>query len=206
MANFVSADGAGMHQEFHIVIITSPRFFPGEAEMLSLLLGGLDCRVHLRKPGCTERQMRGLIEALPEEFRPELTLQDHLSLAPEYGVGGVHPTSRFPVAPEGWTGLVSRSSHSLGEVAMCRDADYVFLSPVFDSISKSGYSSAFTDAQLRSAPEIDGHVYALGGVRPEHFPLLAEYGFGGAALLGHVWRDCSPEGMRKVIEEIKSHV
>ncbi len=195
-----------MDQEFQIVIITSPRFFPGEAEMLSLLLGGLDCRVHLRKPGCTERQMRGLIEALPEEFRPELTLQDHLSLAPEYGVGGVHPTSRFPVAPEGWTGLVSRSSHSLGEVAMCRDADYVFLSPVFDSISKSGYSSAFTDAQLRSAPEIDGHVYALGGVRPEHFPLLAEYGFGGAALLGHVWRDCSPEGMRKVIGEIKSYV
>lgn len=195
-----------MDQEFQIVIITSPRFFPGEAEMLSLLLGGLDCRVHLRKPGCTERQMRGLIEALPEEFRPELTLQDHLSLAPEYGVGGVHPTSRFPVAPEGWTGLVSRSCHSLGEVAMCRDADYVFLSPVFDSISKSGYSSAFTDAQLRSAPEIDGHVYALGGVRPEHFPLLAEYGFGGAALLGHVWRDCSPEGMRKVIVEIKSYV
>lgn len=202
----MSTDFAVMDQEFQIVIITSPRFFPGEAEMLSLLLGGLDCRVHLRKPGCTERQMRGLIEALPEEFRPELTLQDHLSLAPEYGVGGVHPTSRFPVAPEGWTGLVSRSSHSLGEVAMCRDADYVFLSPVFDSISKSGYSSAFTDAQLRSAPEIDGHVYALGGVRPEHFPLLAEYGFGGAALLGHVWRDCSPEGMRKVIEEIKSHV
>lgn len=202
----MSTDFAGMDQEFQIVIITSPRFFPGEAEMLSLLLGGLDCRVHLRKPGCTERQMRGLIEALPEEFRPELTLQDHLSLAPEYGVGGVHPTSRFPVVPEGWTGLVSRSCHALGEVAMCRDADYVFLSPVFDSISKSGYSSAFTDAQLRSAPEIDGHVYALGGVRPEHFPLLAEYGFGGAALLGHVWRDCSPDGMRKVIEEIKSYV
>lgn len=202
----MSADVTGMHQEFHTVIITSPRFLPGEAEMLSLLLGGLDCRVHLRKPGCTERQMRGLIEALPEEFRPELTLQDHLSLAPEYGVGGVHPTSRFPVVPEGWSGLVSRSCHSLGEVAMRRDADYVFLSPVFDSISKSGYSSAFTDAQLRSAPEIDGHVYALGGVRPEHFPLLAEYGFGGAALLGHVWRDCSPDGMRKVIGEIKSYV
>lgn len=202
----MSADVTGMHQEFHTVIITSPRFLPGEAEMLSLLLGGLDCRVHLRKPGCTERQMRGLIEALPEEFRPELTLQDHLSLAPEYGVGGVHPTSRFPVVPEGWSGLVSRSCHSLEEVAMRRDADYVFLSPVFDSISKSGYSSAFTDAQLRSAPEIDGHVYALGGVRPEHFPLLAEYGFGGAALLGHVWRDCSPDGMRKVIGEIKSYV
>ena len=58
----------------------------------------------------------------------------------------------------------------------------------------------------RSASEIDGHVYALGGVRPENFPLLKEYGFGGAALLGHVWRDCSPEGIRRVSEEIKSYM
>ena len=121
-------------------------------------------------------------------------------------MGGVHPTSRFPEIPPCWRGLVSRSCHSLDEVAACQDADYLFLSPIFDSISKSGYRSAFTDAQLRSASEIDGHVYALGGVRPENFPLLKEYGFGGAALLGHVWRDCSPEGIRRVSEEIKSYM
>lgn len=191
---------------FHIVVITPPQFLAGEAEALAGLLGGMDCRVHLRKPGSTELQMRGLVEALPEEFRPRITLQDHLCLAPEYGLGGVHPTSRFPDVPEGWSGLVSRSCHSLEELAACRDADYLFLSPIFDSISKSGYRSAFTDAQLRSASEIDGHVYALGGVRPENFPLLKEYGFGGAALLGHVWRDCSPEGIRRVSEEIKSYM
>ena len=175
---------------FNLVIISEPGFFSGEAEALRRLLDGLECRVHLRKPGSTELQMRGLIEALPEEFRPRLTLQDHLQLATEYGVGGVHPTSRFPEIPPCWRGLVSRSCHTLDEVAACQDADYLFLSPIFDSISKSGYRSAFTDALLRSASEIDGHVYALGGVRPENFPLLKEYGFGGAALLGHVWRDC----------------
>ncbi len=191
---------------FKLVIITGPDFFPEEAGAAASLLGELDCRIHLRKPGSTELQMRGLIEALPEEFRPRLTLQEHLQLAPEYGVGGVHPTSRFPEIPPCWRGLVSRSCHSLDEVAACQDADYLFLSPIFDSISKSGYRSAFTDAQLRSASEIDGHVYALGGVRPENFPLLKEYGFGGAALLGHVWRDCSPEGIRRVSEEIKSYM
>ena len=161
---------------FNLVIITEPGFFPGEAEALRRLLGGLECRVHLRKPGSAEEDMRRLVESLP---------------APEYGVGGVHPTSRFPEIPPGWRGLVSRSCHSLDELAMCRDADYMFLSPVFDSISKSGYASAFSDAQLREAAgRLIGHrVYALGGVRPENFPLLREYGFGGAALLGHVWKD-----------------
>lgn len=191
---------------FNLVIISEPGFFSGEAEALRRLLDGLECRVHLRKPGSTEEDMRRLVESLPEELRPRLTLQEHLQLAPEYGVGGVHPTSRFPEIPPCWRGLVSRSCHSLDEVAACQDADYLFLSPIFDSISKSGYRSAFTDAQLRSASEIDGHVYALGGVRPENFPLLKEYGFGGAALLGHVWRDCSPEGIRRVSEEIKSYM
>ena len=191
---------------FNLVIISEPGFFSGEAEALRRLLDGLECRVHLRKPGSAEEDMRRLVESLPEELRPRLTLQDHLQLAPEYGVGGVHPTSRFPEIPPCWRGLVSRSCHSLDEVAACQDADYLFLSPIFDSISKSGYRSAFTDAQLRSASDIDGHVYALGGVRPENFPLLKEYGFGGAALLGHVWRDCSPEGIRRVSEEIKSYM
>ena len=191
---------------FNLVIISEPGFFSGEAEALRRLLDGLECRVHLRKPGSAEEDMRRLVESLPEELRPRLTLQDHLQLAPEYGVGGVHPTSRFPEIPPCWRGLVSRSCHSLDEVAACQDADYLFLSPIFDSISKSGYRSAFTDAQLRSVSEIDGHVYALGGVRPENFPLLKEYGFGGAALLGHVWRDCSPEGIRRVSEEIKSYM
>lgn len=191
---------------FNLVIISEPGFFSGEAEALRRLLDGLECRVHLRKPGSAEEDMRRLVESLPEELRPRLTLQDHLQLATEYGVGGVHPTSRFPEIPPCWRGLVSRSCHSLDEVAACQNADYLFLSPIFDSISKSGYRSAFTDAQLRSASEIDGHVYALGGVRPENFPLLKEYGFGGAALLGHVWRDCSPEGIRRVSEEIKSYM
>ena len=193
---------------FKLVIITGPDFFPEEAGAAASLLGELDCRIHLRKPGSTELQMRGLIEALPEEFRPRLTLQDHLQLAPEYGVGGVHPTSRFPEIPPGWRGLVSRSCHSLDELATCRDADYLFLSPVFDSISKSGYASAFSDAQLREAAgrQIGPRVYALGGVRPENFPLLREYGFGGAALLGHVWKDSSADGLSKVIAEIKRYI
>ena len=168
-----------------LIVITDTAFRPDEAEVIRILLGGGIDRVHVRKPSAAEGDLRRLLEALPAELYPQLTLHDALPLAVEYGLGGVHPTSRFPDVPEGWSGLVSRSCHSLEELAACRDADYLFLSPIFDSISKKGYMSSFTDPQLRAAAGtlIDSHVYALGGVRPEHFPLLKEYGFGGAALL-----------------------
>ena len=69
--------------------------------------------------------------------------------------------------------------------------NYVFLSPIFDSISKQGYRSAFDHATLKKAAHegiIDHKVVALGGVTRQRISLLAEYGFGGAAMLGDIWR------------------
>lgn len=68
--------------------------------------------------------------------------------------------------------------------------DYVFLSPIFDSISKSGYHSAFTLEVLQQAAAhniIDEKVVALGGVTPDKVKWLRQIGFGGAAMLGAVW-------------------
>lgn len=59
-------------------------------------------RVHLRKPQSAEADMRRLIEALPPELYPRLTLQDHLHLAGEYGIGGVHLNARNPEIPAGF--------------------------------------------------------------------------------------------------------
>lgn len=205
LMNGVRTDSCG----FRVIVITEPRPVQGEAEAIAGLLDGIaGCRVHLRKPGAEESLMRRLIESLPERLYPQITLQEHLALAPEYGLGGVHPTSRFPDVPAGYKGLVSRSCHSFEEVSECRDADYMFLSPIFDSISKKGYASSFTDAQLRGAAGnvIDRRVIALGGIRPEHFPLLKEYGFGGAAFLGYVWGDCSPAGLKRTIGEIRKYL
>ena len=67
------------------------------------------------------------------------------------------------------------------------DYDYVFLSPIFDSISKVGYNSAFTEDMLRDASVkgiIDEKVVALGGVTFEKISYLKELNFGGAAMMG----------------------
>lgn len=192
-----------------IVVITAPEFVRGEAETIRRLLdAGID-RLHLRKPASEEGAMRRLIESLPAALYPRLSLHDHLPLAAEYGLGGVHLNGRNPEAPAGFTGLRSRSCHSFEELTACATTtDYRFLSPIFDSISKSGYRSAFDEEALRRAARqgvIDARTLALGGVEPERLPLLRDVGFGGAALLGSIWRDTSREGLRQTLQRIEQY-
>lgn len=84
---------------------------------------------------------------------------------------------------------MSVSCHSFEEIdALPFEPNYVFLSPVFDSISKPGYPSAFTpeylkeNLQKRRIP-----VIALGGITAEKVAECRKMGFRGVALLGHVW-------------------
>ena len=179
------------------IAITLPDFIPCEAQAIVKALGSGYDRVHLRKPGSGIEEMDALIREIPAEYRPFISLHDHLGLAAEHGLGGVHLNARFPRKPAGFNGLVSRSCHSIDEVAACRDTcDYVFLSPVFDSISKEGYRSGFTPGQIRQARDsgiIDSKVYALGGVTPDKAEILEEMGFGGGAMLGYVWKHLRSE-------------
>lgn len=170
------------------IAITLPYFYPHEAEAITTMLrGGKVSRVHLRKPGCEAESMAALIARIPSELRGRISLHDHHELAATYGVGGVHLNSRNPHAPDGWTGLVSRSLHSVDELrAHAADYDYVFVSPVYPSISKPGYKPRFTVDELR--PYLGNRVYALGGVTPARLAELEAAGFGGAAMLGALWR------------------
>lgn len=184
---------------FRIIVVTEPAFRAGEAAAIARLLdSGAAWRVHLRKPGCTEAAMRGLIEEVPERLRHRLSLHDCHSLAARYGAG-VHLNSRCTggfSAP-----VVSRSCHSLEEVDACREAvDYCFLSPVYDSISKQGYLSEFTLCDL--AGRVHSRVMALGGVRPERFGELRRAGFGGAAMLGCVWQAVEQGCTEQLIQKI----
>lgn len=190
-----------------IIILTDTPFAASEAESIRILLSEGADRIHLRKPQSAEVDMRRLIEALPPELYPRLTLQDHLELAGEYGIGGVHLNARNPEVPAEFKGLVSRSCHSLGEIASHPTEDYLFLSPIFDSISKNGYHAAYTPDELRAAASqgiVDTRIIALGGIRPEHFPTLQKYGFGGAAFLGYIWQSTTPGELIRQMQKIRN--
>ena len=172
------------------LVITSPSFIPDEASFLHrLFVHGVDI-VHLRKPGATAEECARLLDDLTSDDRRRIVIHDFFELAQPYGLRGIHLNARRSTVPDGWQGHVSRSCHSLEEVKRYKDAcDYVFLSPIFDSVSKQGYASAFTDETLREASKdgiIDHKVVALGGVTPDKIDYLQQLNFGGASMLGSV--------------------
>lgn len=179
------------------IVITLPHFFSGEAAQIVQLLQGQVDLVHIRKPEATAAEVEKLIREIPAGWHGSLVLHDHHELALRYSLHGVHLNSRNPLPPEGWTGSVSRSCHSLEEVAEWKKrCDYVSLSPIFDSISKRGYHSAFTAEEIREARDrgiIDDKVMALGGVTFGKLDDVLRMGFGGAMILGDAWKGVSAE-------------
>ncbi|MCM1022083.1 MAG: thiamine phosphate synthase [Muribaculum sp.] len=185
-----------------IIVITSPEVVPGETgAIVQLLDSGAVWRVHLRRPSADEETMRKLIDAIPAEFHSRLSLHSHFNLAKEYGIGGLHLNHRSPTLPEGFKGLVSTSCHSIDDICRYPAADYMFFSPVFNSISKPGYKAAFSAEQLRQAVELaPNKLYALGGITPELLPEVKRIGFEGAAMLGYVWNCISRGDINEFID------
>lgn len=174
-----------------LIVITSPDFLPGEAQVIAALFrAGLDL-LHLRKPGADVSRVRQLVRELPLECRQRIVIHDFFSLQEEFALGGIHLNSRHAEAPEGYRGMLSRACHSLEEVkATAGHFDYVLMSPVYDSISKQGYRSGYSQEALRQAQAegiINGKVIALGGISEANLPEIKSLGFGGAALLGDIW-------------------
>lgn len=175
------------------IAITLPDFFPDEVEAINRMFaeGAIDL-LHIRKPGSTIDKCRQLLDNIRNEYYGRIVVNDHFALCAEYNLYGVHLNRRNPTPPPCHQGSISCSCHSLKEVVARKlKMNYVFLSPIFDSISKQGYRSAFDDATLKKASAegiIDQKVVALGGVTRERMAQLQEYGFGGAAMLGDIWR------------------
>ena len=173
------------------IVITSPDNLSGEVSFIErLFYRGLDL-LHLRKPAADEATYAHLLEAIPEQWHSRIVLHDHFQLTERFALHGVHLNRRNPLPPTTWQGSCSASCHSLSEVTQQKSQrDYLFLSPIFNSISKVGYAAAFPEETLREAAHqgiIDRQVIALGGITATHIPLLHQWHFGGAAFLGDIW-------------------
>ncbi|MCM1406696.1 MAG: thiamine phosphate synthase, partial [[Clostridium] fimetarium] len=152
---------------FRLAAITGIEIYPGEAEAITRLLERGWWRVHIRKPGAPSDAVEALINDIPAPLRERLSLHDHFHLATRLGVGGLHLNMRHQSPTAGWRGMLSQSCHSVEEVLANRGKlDYMFLSPVFDSISKPGYSGKFSPEELAASGALGPDLFALGGVMP----------------------------------------
>jgi thiamine-phosphate pyrophosphorylase len=219
---------------FLLAVITAPDFFPGEAACLQeLLAAGLE-KLHLRKPGGSKEEMEALLGQIAPCWYSRLVLhgrgRELVRLAARYGIPQIHCPLKDLVRPDAglpgpeFAGLhtvwpvpritgqeteiaVSASLHGWSAIKEIEKAGlaYVFMSPVFHSLSKPGYA-ANPLLRHRPADTLPCKVIGLGGVDKDTLGLLIREGWEGAAVLGYIWenpRDAVKryEQLRKVIED-----
>ncbi len=175
-------------------LITLPEELAGEREAISLLCRCDGVVIHLRRDN-PEPLARTVWELCggDERLLGRFTLHHAPALSERYGFGGTH--RRFSERNGECHGRLSVSCHSFDEVRTVLDegqADYMFLSPVFDSHSKKGYMSAFGHRELERflgslSDEERRKVMALGGVDADNMALCRNMGFGGTAMIGSLW-------------------
>lgn len=174
-----------------IIAITTPKVIDEDAFIITTLLNkGIDI-VHLRKPDSDVEDCRKLLAKLTADKREKIIIHDYPELYFEFSLKGIHINRNVSSFPKGYTGFKTRSCHSFEEIVRYKnDYDYLFLSPIFDSISKVGYKSNFTKEELLKASNdgiIDEKVIALGGVIFDKITYLKELGFGGVAMIGELY-------------------
>lgn len=192
------------------VVITLPRVMEGEAEAEALLeICKEPCApiVHIRKPESDEEEVERLLGRLKESGcdMSRLTIHYNEPLARRYGLGGVHLRGEEMEKGAGEGLRKSLSTHSWKEVQQYAGrVDYLFISPLFDSISKPGYRSGLDPEEtfFRLAHH-DGRIVALGGVSADTITQVERLGFDGAAVLGAVWS--VDEGRIDVKKSLKNY-
>ena len=192
---------------FRLLSISAAEHHSSELAVLPQLFEAGLTVFHVRKPAWSRAELEAYLQAIPSRYYGRLVLHAYYELALHYPLKGIHLTAK---ARQDATlsqllrqlpgRSVSASFHSLEEVARHRRRyDYVFLSPIFDSLSKAGYRSGFDLAEvaaflqrLAARPAYRPAVLALGGITAQNLGLVRPAGFAGAAVLGSIWQSPDP--------------
>ncbi len=183
------------------IVITPPYLknnFDSEIRAIEqLFVKGLEL-IHVRKLDVDEKTYFAYIKSLLDVCEPSsITIHHRDDLAAKYSLGGVHLSYARSIefSPiEGYRYSVScHTIEELVEVHRMGFAQYQFISPIFDSISKQGYSPSIDFEQLRSylSQARSTKTVALGGIDKCNTPQVKDLGFDGIALLGAVWNSDS---------------
>ena len=186
---------------FKLNIISSPSSVPDEKELIAALFRSGLKYFHLRKPGMSAKKMNSFVSAVPKKYHSRMIIHSHYSLAKKYDLGGIHLSEKERNKnSERFNGkFISTGFHFPFDVLCFASYDSVFLSPVFDSISKRGYKGAIVlnkiKILIRNFKAQKGHkpaLIALGGISEKNILKVRNAGFDGAAFLGAIWLSKDP--------------
>ncbi|KAF2508017.1 thiamine phosphate synthase [Flavobacterium zhairuonense] len=194
-----------------MIVITNPFYAEDEIDILHFLLEEGLSLLHIRKPDFLELEMAQFIHQIKLEFRSNLVLHSHHSLAEDFGINRFHFSEKerkidsdFPAGLPKSCRYKSTSTHSITDFnSLKNDFDYAFLSPVFKSISKENYLPK-TDLfeEIKSRTNHKTKVVALGGIDSNNIQTTLKNGFDDIALLGAIWNNKKPLTEFKLCQKI----
>lgn len=182
-----------------LIVVSDAEVRPGEAILINALFDAGMPALHLRKPAATASGLQQLITDIQPRYRALIALHSHHHLAEENGIKRLHFTGKQQAETSAamlarWKAkgfYLSASMHQLKEIEkQGMYYDHVFFGPVFNSISKKGYTSVLP-AHFR-LQESRTKVVALGGIDMHNCTAAFRMGFNGIALLGVIWQGKDP--------------
>ena len=186
------------------IVLSNPIEIENEFIQVNALFEEGLTHFHLRKPDFSKREVEEYLKNIKPIYLKRVVLHSHHDLIKKYNMKGIHLRGKDfqlfsndvlitlvkDLQKRGFT--ASASLHAFEEIESlpCR-LDYAFLSPIFQSISKQDYPSAFSKDELANffqQRKSKTPIVALGGVREENLEQLQQIGFAGIALLGSIWQ------------------
>ena len=111
----------------------------------------------------------------------EIAVFNHYNIAKDLKIG-IHASAKKMDLREvdntkvKFIGVSCHDAYSI-QVANKINADYITLSPVFDSISKNGYKGLGVDDIYNMSKLFNGNVYSLGGINNKNYLKVKTYGY-----------------------------
>jgi thiamine-phosphate pyrophosphorylase len=205
------------NKEFKLIVISNTDGFEHEIHnVLEMFKSGLR-HFHLRKPKFSTNRLRHYIEKIDKKYYNRIILHSHHELCVPFRLQGIHLTQhhRKKNIMKSWLRMkyikfrrpeieITAAYHTLASLKEENPGySYVFLSPVFDSISKVGYKSTFNEDSLREVLfKTSHHTIALGGVDEDKIELAKKWGFEGVAVVGSIWKAKDPIEKFKRIQSL----
>jgi thiamine-phosphate pyrophosphorylase len=201
-----------LNNRFKIILLTPEHFVKNEIDhVCRFFKSGLEI-LHMRKPSASKKDLRDYLKQIPEKFHKFIVLHNHYELVKEFHLKGAHLTSKSRISKNqidflirNKIKIISSSFHSVKAINLNRRKyEYMFLSPVFDSISKTNYKSNFDLENLKPLLRKKKNIIALGGINDKNIASVKQIGFSGAAALGFVWESKKPmKNYKKLMLKIK---
>lgn len=177
-------------------VISASYPIENEAKIVNWMFNNGLYQYHFRKNNPQKSDFISFLDQINAVFMDRIVIHDYFGLIESYPIKGIHLNTlkrrdkntldEAKAYASNLSIMLSTSCHSNEEYELLRNEfDQLWVGPVFESISKKGYSPSIH----WKVKEENNKMVAVGGVCPTNLNKLRKRGFDKAAVLGYLWND-----------------